>query len=350
MMMLFLACTPSSTPSSEDPTDDASLSAVAAAERQGVPALGLAVIDGEGNLELGVDGRRRNGSDDLATVDDRWHLGSDTKAMTGVLAGRLVDAGTLTFTTTVAEVFPAADPAWATVTLLDLLQHRGGATGNLPTDHPSVWSGLYMRANDPDPATRTWFVEQITATPPTGPQGDFLYSNAGYMLAGAMLETLDGRSWQALMEAEVFGPLDMTGCGFGPPDAIWGHQDQTAMDPANPQSDNPPALGPAGTVHCDLASWAQFARADLVEQEPFLTAATWAALHTPNGDYAAGWITAETAWSNGPLRAHDGSNTLWYASAWIAPGTDEAYLAITNRGAPNGQEVTFAAIEALANR
>jgi len=34
------------------------------------------------------------------------HLGSDTKAMTAILIGRLIDAHQLTFDTTMSEFFP----------------------------------------------------------------------------------------------------------------------------------------------------------------------------------------------------------------------------------------------------
>lgn len=39
-------------------------------------------------------------------VDDRWHIGSNLKAVVGMLAGIAVDHGKIEWTTTVEEVFP----------------------------------------------------------------------------------------------------------------------------------------------------------------------------------------------------------------------------------------------------
>ena len=65
------------------------------------------------------------------------------------------------------------------------------------------------------------------------------------------------------MEQRLFEPYGMDECGFGAPTGAqpWGHSDWdggTPKDPDTAQSDNPPGLGPAGTVHCTLASWGQF--------------------------------------------------------------------------------------------
>ncbi|MEY4240835.1 MAG: hypothetical protein RJA14_531, partial [Pseudomonadota bacterium] len=57
------------------------------------PALAAGIVTREGLGWTGVRGVRRAGADDPATLDDRWHLGSNTKAMTAAVFGRLVDQG-----------------------------------------------------------------------------------------------------------------------------------------------------------------------------------------------------------------------------------------------------------------
>src|SRR5262245_60795524 len=62
-----------------------------------LPALGAALITSKG-LELsGVTGVRKADADVAATIDDQWHLGSDTKAMTAVIIATLVERGKLTW-------------------------------------------------------------------------------------------------------------------------------------------------------------------------------------------------------------------------------------------------------------
>ena len=63
-------------------------------------------------------------------IEDRFHLGSDTKAFTSLLAGQFVEAGKLRWDSTLAEVFPEVkdkmDAEFAKITLEQLLSHAGG--------------------------------------------------------------------------------------------------------------------------------------------------------------------------------------------------------------------------------
>lgn len=301
-----------------------------------VPALAAASI-GPGGIEaFGIAGRRSTGADDLVTWDDAFHLGSLTKSMTGTLAGRLVERGLVDFSTPIETVWPNADAGWHGTTLEDLLKHQSGAPANGST---SQVAELYVRG-DATREARAWFADQLFASPPPAPRGAYLYSNAGIMLAGAMLEALDDRSWEDALRAEVFEPLGMDRCGFGPPlDGPWGHAGNNPLDPTLASSDNPAALGPAGTVHCPMEDYSHYVVAHLTDDPSFLDQATWDVLHAPaSGDYAAGWIVLSQPWTQGDALFHDGSNTFWYAWAWIAPGADRAYVAFTNRGDTNAEE------------
>jgi hypothetical protein len=72
-------------------------------------------------------------------------------------------------------------------------------------------------------------------------------------------------------------------------------------------------------------------------QSGYLPETAWARLHTPGpNDYAMGWISIERDWSGGPFFTHDGSNTMWYARAVVAPGVDRALVVVTNHGPPSG--------------
>jgi len=86
----------------------ADLSAIVDSIRQarGMPAMGGAIVHREGLIGLGVGGTRRATGGAAVTVNDKWHLGSNTKALTGVLAGMAVDAGVLTWNRTVSQAFP----------------------------------------------------------------------------------------------------------------------------------------------------------------------------------------------------------------------------------------------------
>ena len=83
-------------------------------------------------------GTRRAGVNIPVTINDRFHLGSDTKAMTSLLAAMLVEEGKLRWNTTLAEVFPELaekmDAGFRNVTLEQLLSHTSG----IPSDNEDI--------------------------------------------------------------------------------------------------------------------------------------------------------------------------------------------------------------------
>src|SRR5829696_7955246 len=88
------------------------------AERFGMVA---AVLRGERIIAQGAAGVRKRGSAERITFDDRFQLGSCTKAMTATLVAMLVEEGKLNWTTTLGQLFAdrvkLMHPAWEKVTL-----------------------------------------------------------------------------------------------------------------------------------------------------------------------------------------------------------------------------------------
>ena len=66
-----------------------------------LPSLGAMLIQGDQIVEMAAIGMRAVGSGDQVTTEDRWHLGSLTKAMTATLAGILVERGVVVWSTTI---------------------------------------------------------------------------------------------------------------------------------------------------------------------------------------------------------------------------------------------------------
>src|SRR5580704_5150349 len=96
-------------------------------ERFGMVA---AVLRGGRIIAQGAAGVRKRGTAERITLDDRFHLGSCTKAMTATLVAMLVEEGRLNWTTTLGELFADTvkpmHPAWEKVTLRQVLAHRSG--------------------------------------------------------------------------------------------------------------------------------------------------------------------------------------------------------------------------------
>lgn len=326
-----------------------------------LPAMAGAVVSGRGLRALASVGVRKAGTEVAVTDDDLWHLGSDTKAMTAVLVGALVEKGRLGWGTTVGEVFPelVADPAapLAEADLRHLLSHRSG----LPAAPADGW-WLVPRADAVQGRRLNAVALALGEKPVGGPGETYLYSNYGYVVAGAMVERVTGSSWEELVSAEVFNPLGMLSAGFGgvgtpgEVDQPWGHG--AGGKPVNgngPAIDNPPVMGPAGRVHCKLADWAKFIADQLrgARGEPaLLRPETYRFLHTPpfGGDYALGWAVADREWGGGRVLVHAGSNIMNFALVWMAPARDFAVLVVTNQGGPAAEKGCDEAAGALIER
>lgn len=308
-----------------------------------VPGIVAGIVD-NGELTLaGSVGLRKVGASEAMTVNDKLHLGSNTKAMTATLIALLVERKKLSWDSTIGEIFPDLKPSphadFRDVTLLQLLSHRAG----LPTNGP--WWKL---GNGSQIEQREMLLKKVLTNPALHPpDSKTVYSNVGYVVAGHMAEKVTGQSWESLMEEDLFKPLQMTSAGFGIPsskdqvDQPWGHQVTLGVQNSL-QIDNDPALGPAGTVYCTIKDWSRFIAVHLEGARgtsQFLSPASFKVLQSPvaGSDFACGWIATERPWARGRVLTHTGSNTTWYSMVWIAPEINAAFLSVTNHGDERGR-------------
>lgn len=307
-----------------------------------LPALGGAIVTGAGLQSVAVTGLRKVGSDVVATVDDLWHLGSNTKAMTSTLAAVAVEAGKIAWDTTLEDVFEGKRDLKSTplkgATLTHFLSHWSGLPAN-PAWSQAAEGGGDIRSQR---AKAMQMAIELGDLPEPGQK--HLYSNWGYAIAGHMLEEVTGLPWEEQMRRAVFTPLGINKAGFGGTgtpgkiDQPWPHgMDGKPMPKNGPEMDNLPVLGPAGTVHMSFSDWAKFIAEHLAGRNgrgKLLKAATYKRLHEAaqaGEPYAYGWLDLERSWG-GRVLSHSGSNTMNHSVAWLAPEKDFAVLACTNQG------------------
>ena len=309
-----------------------------------IPGMVAVMIEGGEITGQGHAGLRRADRPDAIALNDQFHLGSNTKAMTATLCGLLVAEGKLRWDQTLAETFPRLQkkmhPQYRDVTLEQLVTNRSGAPG-AAFHQMEVWNALW-RHKGTSTAGRRLVLEAVTTIKPEAEPGTtFIYSNAGFAIAGHMAETVMNKPWEQLMVERLFTPLGMDSAGFGPPgspgklDQPRGHDSQGRPLEPGPQADNPPSIGPAGTVHCSLGDWAKFIVAHLpVGKDRLLSDELQEKLQQPAGtnpSYAMGWNVIARPWADGVVLNHEGSNTFWTAVTWLAPGKDFAVLVATNQ-------------------
>ncbi len=301
----------------------------AALLRSGAPAYGVAFMANKEERKASGEaagGVLVAGETTPVTQGLKWHVGSITKSMTATLVARLIERGLVTWGTTLGTAFsdiaPNMSPQYRNVTLSQLMTGRSGMPTNIAT--PEM-IGHFATDQSPNARRKIW-AQQALAMPPESAVGArFVYPNNGYVLAGTLCEMLTGKAYEVLIQDEVFAPLGLTTCGFGPPSVgnPQGHRKAIIGSRAiavgiDAGADNPAAMSPAGRAHMSLTDLAKFGLAHAEghqgRRNDFLKQETWQLLHTPpvrtpsGNDYAYGWIARPdgTLW-------HNGSNTYWLA-------------------------------------
>jgi CubicO group peptidase (beta-lactamase class C family) len=329
--------------------------------KYGLPALAGAVAVKGRIVAAGAVGTRVHDRKIPVTLDDRFHLGSDTKAMTATIAGMLVDEGKLRWDSTVGEILgsdiPGLHPKFAAIRLEQLLSHSSG----IPTDTKEMID-LYISGDNYDynlSDYRKRIIGIVGKSEPVVPQGSpFQYSNFGYITAGAMIEKVTGQPWEILIRERIFNPLKLSSAGLGPQatmgkiDAPIGHDvTDGKISPRfwGPAADGPPVMGPAGIAHMsirDFARWAAWNAGEGKRGPALVKPDTLKFIHaskvktpvlenpkpgTPKtGEYAFGWGVVTFPWTGHPILTHNGSNSMNLAIVFVDPIEDIAIVGTTN--------------------
>ncbi len=143
---------------------------------------------------------------DTATL---FQIGSTTKTITGTAAMRLVEQGLLDLDAPVRTYLPGlrlADESVAQrVTLRHLFTHSSGWVGDVFDDTGMGDDALAK------------MVAQMADIPQLTPLGHiYSYNNAGYYLAGRIIEIVTGETYEAAARRLVLDPLGMTRSFFFP--------------------------------------------------------------------------------------------------------------------------------------
>ena len=182
---------------------------------------GVILVSREGQLLLreavGEADRRRHLP---LTLDTRFRLASWTKQVTALLVMQEVEKGTLALNAPASTYLPTLSPSAGAVTLRQLLLHTSGLPNPsdpspqaAPTDVPA----FYTRTA-PAAAEAQTQATGFCSGPVKRPAGErFEYNNCDYLVLGAVLERVTGRSYAQLIQERIARPLRSTTLGLFPP-------------------------------------------------------------------------------------------------------------------------------------
>ena len=320
-----------------------------ARDKYDVPGLAAGISCGD-KRHMAVVGLRKHGSDVSVTMDDHWHLGSNTKPITALLIALLIDLGLLDWDTPLEQIFPEHAGQWGRdlkkLTPAHLLTHTSG----LPPTGPLL--AFLLASSKQSPAQdREKLVTGLGKVKLTANLGEkYEYSNLGYVLLGAIIDRRGKSSWEEQLEKKILQPLGIKHWGLGAPAMKeagmqpWPHKADGKPVAADGIMDNPPVLNSAGRIRMSVADYHRFltetlklARGEKGLLKPATAEKLFKSPFPASPHSLSGWLALRK--KTGPDRlvlTHDGSNGFNYCVASVVPDENLALCVFTNQGGPGG--------------
>ena len=140
-----------------------------------------------------------------------FKIASTSKAFTAAALAILVDQKKITWESKVVNIIPnfSLYDEWVTkeFTIADLLTHRSGL---------ARFAGDLMLWPEPAGFSRDEIINNLKyLKPASGFRSEYAYDNLLYIVAGEVVATITGMSWEQFVEKNIFLPLQMTRCFAG---------------------------------------------------------------------------------------------------------------------------------------
>lgn len=279
------------------------------------------------------------------TAETLFQTGSITKTFVSTALMRLVERGELELDLPLRTYLPELrlrDPeAQERATLRHLLTHTGGWLGDFFDD--MGWG---------DDALRRMVEERVPELPQELPLGTtFSYNNAGFYLAGRVLELITGQSFEEALGTLVLQPLGLAQSLFFPDDVMLcrfavGHiQREQGPELARPWSIGRAAHA-AGGLASSVGDLLTYAQAHVSGANPALLAAeSLSQMQTPLVSSVSILDHVGLSWFMRELDGvrvinHGGATNGQIAALWVVPARNFALATLTNAG--NGGLLTRA--------
>ena len=168
----------------------------------------LTVSDGGETVFDECRGMAERGSGVPIDRQTKFHIGSMDKMFTAVAIAQLVEAGKLSWDSTLAQLVPEYPDREAAqkITVWQLLHHTAGL-GDFFV--PAFFQNREKFVNPVD------YLDLIARQPKVSEPGkDWNYSNAGYMLLGRIIENVSHENYFDYIQRHVFAPAGMESSGF----------------------------------------------------------------------------------------------------------------------------------------
>jgi CubicO group peptidase (beta-lactamase class C family) len=154
-----------------------------------------------------------------------FRIASISKPFTAVAVLQLVQSGKLNLDDKVFQVLELKAPEdfavplderWKKVTILHLLQHRGGWDRDKSFDPMFRSPDICQEMKVAPPADQEAIIHYMLRQPLDFDPGErIVYSNFGYCLLGRVIEKVSGKGYEAYVKEKVLAPLGIKGMQLG---------------------------------------------------------------------------------------------------------------------------------------
>ena len=321
-------------------------------EMRHIVGMSVALVKGDEVLISQGFGEKELGKGDAVDEKTLFAIGSSSKAFTAASLAILADQGKLDWEKPIREYLPNFkmydEFATREMTAIDLMCHRSG----LPR-HDLVWYG--------SSATRAELFSRLQYLKPNKSfRAAWQYQNLMVMTAGYLAGEINGTTWEALVQKEIFDPLGMKNSGFSVKDMEKSTNAAKGYDWKSKEKEskfmpyrNIDAIGPAGSINSnaeDMSQWLrmQLAGGKLGEKE-IISNSQIALMHEahmamggPSRDenisslsYGLGWMLYQYRGHN--VVEHGGNIDGFSAKVFMMPDDELGLVILTNE---NGAGLT----------
>ena len=278
-------------------------------ERQHIPGVALAIVNGDGTVRVAGYGEANVEHHVPVKPETIFQSGSVGKQFTAAAVQLLAAEGKLTLDDPLSRWFAPVPAAWERITVRHLLTHTSGIPEY--TEGEGAASVDFRRDYSEDELVEI----AKRAALDFEPGSRWSYSNTGYLLLGALIRRASGEFYGDYLARRVFGPLGMTtarviseedivpnrAAGYRSVDGALKNQEWVAP------SINTTADGALYLTALDMVRWDRGLRdASVLSREQL--AAAWTPMTLSNGErtsYGFGWSIGEQRGSR--LVEHGGS-------------------------------------------
>jgi CubicO group peptidase (beta-lactamase class C family) len=226
-------------------------------KEKGVPGVAVGITNKGETTTAGFG--LTNVDNPLPVTDETYfQIGSITKTFTGTAVQRLVERGDIELDATVRSYLPdfkvVDETAASQATIHHLLTHMSG------------WAGDFFDDTGAGDDALARYVANMAVLEQLAPLGTvWSYNNAGFCVAGRVIEVVTGKSYEEALQELVLEPLGLQNCYFDPGDVmihrfavghvVTGDDIQVARPWPLPRS-----AYPAGGITCHVGDLLRYAR------------------------------------------------------------------------------------------